>query len=123
MTIFLTISVLMSVAAGWLLIRPYLRSSAYQQTDLLSSMETDVTLYRQQLVELNKLHAAGFIPQDQFEVSKQAIEQRLLAVVTAVPNAPAAAEKPIRSTRLMIAIGLFIPALAAGLYAYLGSPK
>jgi cytochrome c-type biogenesis protein CcmH len=78
-----------------------------------------VSLYRDQLRELNADRAAGTVSGDQFETGRQELERRLLEEITQPAPAPAVSG----GKRLTAAgIGAFVVVVPVGLYLALGTP-
>ena len=93
----------------------------------------DLTVYRDQLRELESDRARGLVSEKQVEAARTEIERRMLRAARAREAAQAEAEKapePVgakarvgwRRRAAAIVLGLCVPALAAGVYASLGSP-
>jgi len=94
----------------------------------------DLTVYRDQLRELESDRARGLVSEEQVEAARTEIERRMLrAARSGEATPPAADEKepePAGATvrtawrrrAAAIGLGLCVPALAAGVYASLGSP-
>ena len=99
-----------------------------------SRADYDLTVYRDQLRELESDRARGLVSEEQVEAARTEIERRMLRAARAREATPAAdaAQAPETSgpgTRpnwrrraAAIGLGLCVPALAAGVYASLGSP-
>ena len=92
----------------------------------------DLTVYRDQLRELESDRARGLVSEEQVEAARTEIERRMLRAarardaapevqVTEAPT-PAGAGANWRRRAAAIGLGLCIPALAAGIYASLGTP-
>ncbi len=101
-----------------------------------SRADYDLTVYRDQLRELESDRARGLVSEEQMEAARTEIERRMLRAARAREAAPAedAAKAPEpadagagisrawRRRAAAVALGLCIPALAAGIYASLGTP-
>ena len=101
-----------------------------------SRADYDLTVYRDQLCELESDRARGLVSEEQEAAARTEIERRMLRAARAreteqtaetaqagVPaDAPARAPAAWRRRAAAIGLGLCIPALAAGVYASLGTP-
>ena len=99
-----------------------------------SRADYDLTVYRDQLRELESDRARGLVSEEQVEAARTEIERRMLRAARAREAAQAeeAAQAPQASApgaraawrrqAAAIGLGLCIPALAAGVYASLGTP-
>ena len=96
-----------------------------------SRADYDLTVYRDQLRELESDRTRGMVGEEQVEAARTEIERRMLRAARAresaqAGEAPQAANAGSRAHRwrraAAIVFGLCIPALAAGVYASLGSP-
>ena len=102
-----------------------------------SRADYDLTVYRDQLRELESDRARGLVSEEQVEAARTEIERRMLRAARARGVAPAADaakasepgtqrtgnfERAWRRRATAIGLGLCIPALAAGIYASLGTP-
>ena len=95
----------------------------------------DLAVYRDQLRELESDRARGLVSDEQEGAARTEIERRMLraarareaaeaAESTETPEAagPAARRPASRRRATVLALGLCVPALAAGIYASLGTP-
>ncbi len=92
----------------------------------------DLAVYRDQLRELESDRARGLVSEEQVEAARTEIERRMLRAARAREEAEAADEArrapgagtrpPWRRRAAALALGLCVPALAAGIYASLGTP-
>ena len=101
-----------------------------------SRADYDLTVYRDQLRELESDRARGLVSEEQVEAARTEIERRMLRAARARDAAPAAdaakasesadagagISRGWRRRATAIGLGLCIPALAAGIYASLGTP-
>lgn len=79
-------------------------------------MPNDLNTLKQQLLQLRDLHAAGALPQDQYDQARAPLEQRLLEAVMAQPA-------PVRSSRrLLLAVAGAVVLIAGAGYWWTGSP-
>jgi len=115
MTIFLLGAVLLLALAVAFLVWPLLSGG----TRTAGRDRAIVSLYRDQLRELNADHAAGTISGEQFESGRRELERRLLEEV----SQPAPASGVSSRTRLTAgAIAAFVLAVPIALYLSLGTP-
>jgi cytochrome c-type biogenesis protein CcmH len=106
--LFLALAALALAPLGWALARPRAAQGRH---------EADLALYRAQLAELDREHAAGRLDDAAFAAARTEVQRRLLA-------APADAPAPNPRGAATLAAGLFlIPALGIGLYLYDGQPQ
>ena len=98
-----------------------------------SRADYDLTVYRDQLRELESDHARGLVSEEQMVAARTEIERRMLRAARAREAARAAeAEQASGSTAgshtirwrraAAVVLGLCVPVLAAGVYASLGTP-
>ena len=95
-----------------------------------SRTDYDLTVYRDQLRELESDRARGLVSEEQEEAARTEIERRMLRAARAreAEGADAPADAPTRHPAAWrrrvaaIGLGLCVPALAAGVYASLGTP-
>ena len=101
-----------------------------------SRADYDLTVYRDQLRELESDRARGLVSEEQEEAARTEIERRMLraarareaaqtteAAQAAEPrDTPARGPAAWRRRAAALGLGLCIPALAAGVYASLGTP-
>ena len=95
-----------------------------------SRADYDLTVYRDQLRELESDRARGLVSAEQEQAARTEIERRMLradrAREAAQDGKPADERPRVRTTwrrrAAAVGLGLCIPALAAGVYASLGSP-
>ena len=96
-----------------------------------SRADYDLTVYRDQLRELESDRARGLVSEEQIEAARTEIERRMLRAARAreaaqAAQAPGPVDTGSRAHRwrwaAAIVLGLCVPALAAGVYASLGSP-
>lgn len=135
MILWLVIAVMTAVALALVLVPLVLRHRRAPRR-----VEFDLTVYRDQLVELESDRARGLVGEDQSEAARLEIQRRMLAASKREDGETAAAEgteeaaaagtedvapEPGGAGRhwlLMAAIGATIPALAVAAYLVLGSP-
>jgi cytochrome c-type biogenesis protein CcmH len=115
MTPFWLAGAALAVVALGLVLRPLLYRKAQPA---VSRREANISIYRDQLRELDADLAAGTLAQGDYERARRELEARLLEDVAAAPE-PA----PARASRALVAIlAAAIPAAAVGVYAVVGNP-
>ena len=98
-----------------------------------SRADYDLTVYRDQLRELESDHARGLVSEEQMVAARTEIERRMLRAARAREAARAAEAEPAfgstagshtiqRRRAAAVVLGLCVPVLAAGVYASLGTP-
>lgn len=116
MPIFLSVAALLVLAALGFLLPPLLRRAPASS---LSSARANLSVYRDQLRELEADLARGVISPEQERLARAEIEKRVLEEA-----GPEADGTPASRTGrwLAIAVAVAVPLAAAGLYAWLGTP-
>lgn len=119
MTAFVLAALLLSVVVVGLLLYPLLLRE--RRLNVGSASELSISVLKEQLSELDAQNQAGLLDaktlaEEQAELERRALEDGV-ATTLAWP-AVAAARRP----GLAAAVGLLVPALAAGMYLWLGSP-
>ncbi len=84
----------------------------------VSARDANVSIYRDQLRELEGDLAGGKIAREDYDRSRRELEARLLADVAAADASTASGRSPIRWVA-----GVAIPLLALGVYFSVGSPR
>jgi len=113
------VTLMLGVALAFLL-PPMIRSRNSQ--NVVRREEITVSIYQGQLAELENDLKNGTISQEQYVQAKQDLERNLLSDVG--PNDLLATSSPARTGNPWIAaalVGLFVPALAVGMYSKLGA--
>jgi len=120
MTTFLIIAAALAVAASLLVALPLLKSPA-RLGRVGTGSELNVSVYREQLGELDEDRRAGRLAADQYEQARGEIERRL---VEEVPDVGMHAGVPARRHFPVAAVvaGVVVPLLAGLLYLALGNP-
>jgi cytochrome c-type biogenesis protein CcmH len=118
MTLFWLLGAALAAGVLAMLLRPLLRNRSEQR---VSRRDANVSIYRDQLRELDADLRAGLITQADYERARRELEARALedASVEAPPQALRAASG---GRRAAWAIGAGIPVLALGLYLAVGNP-
>ena len=88
----------------------------------LSRSELNISVYRDQLRELEADLAAGTLAQPDYERARAEIERRLLEDVEAKGEAKPAAQAAPRPRAVALAAAAAVPVLALGIYAAVGNP-
>ena len=119
--LWITIAVLTAVALGLLLVPLARRGRAPAPT----RAAYDITVYRDQLAEVDRDLERGLFGDDQAHAARIEIQRRMLAA--GAEDGSGGTEKPARprprgSVAVIAAIAVAVPAGAVGLYLYLGSP-
>lgn len=120
MTIFIIVAVLLVSAALLFIVPPLLKRDA---TD--SSVERkalNITVYRDQLVELERDLQNDVLTQDQYQQGRQELERRLLDDVADAPEQAAPAAPPRAERASAVTLAVLIPLLSVGGYLLLGAP-
>jgi cytochrome c-type biogenesis protein CcmH len=81
----------------------------------------NVSVYRDQVRELENDLAAGTLSQDRYDEARREIEHQLLEDTSDAEAAPASAPRPRRLTAAII--GTAVPLVAIGLYFAVGNPQ
>jgi cytochrome c-type biogenesis protein CcmH len=116
MTIFWLIAAALAAVALLFVLRPLIRRPKVQQ---LSRSEANVSIYKDQLRELDADLAAGTLSGEDYQRARLELEARLLEDVPAVEVEPA----PVRGRRAAIAVGIAVPLLALAVYFATGTPR
>ncbi|HVJ25610.1 MAG TPA: c-type cytochrome biogenesis protein CcmI, partial [Burkholderiales bacterium] len=109
----------LAAAALVLLLRPLLFS---RKTGQVRRDEANISIYRDQLAELDADLAAGKLAPADHARSRAELEARLLADVAAPEAAEQRPAARRRGRRLMLALGAAVPLFAAALYLAVGNP-
>ena len=120
--IFWLIAALMTCVALAIIIVPLLRRghSAPKRS------EFDLTIYRDQLQELESDQARGLIGPDQSEAARVEIQRRMLAVSEEQKNLPSDEARPQYQKKnwlILLTISMLVPAISIPIYLNLGSPE
>lgn len=107
--------VLMTAAAVMAALLPLARRPAGEEDDRAG----DLAVYRDQLAEIERDREAGLIGAPEAEAARTEVARRLL---NAGPDRAAVAS-PIAARAAALVALVTVPALAFGLYAYIGSPQ
>ncbi len=119
MMIFTVVAALLLAAALLFVIPPLLQR---RRADTLARSAVNITVYRDQLAELERDLENDIISREQYELGRRELERRLLEDVDAN-------EAGVRSSSVMaarksaIVVGVLLPLFAVGGYFYLGNPQ
>jgi cytochrome c-type biogenesis protein CcmH len=117
-SLFWIISVLFVASALVVVLPPLLRKKA--GPDKLGRRDINISVYRDQLKEMEADRASGLLADDQFRTAKLELEARLAedALVQDVASKPAASGNRL----LGYSLGVLLPIAAFGIYFWLGNP-
>jgi cytochrome c-type biogenesis protein CcmH len=119
MTVFVLVSVVLTLAVLGLLLYPLLIKERRQHVG--SASELSIAVLRDQLGELDEQRKSGLLDPAMFSEEQAELERRALEDGSARPGTAPAAQA--RSPRLAAMVGLSVPVIAVGLYVWLGSPE
>jgi cytochrome c-type biogenesis protein CcmH len=114
---FLIFAAVLLAAGLFAVLWPLLRG---EDSRPVEAAEAVVTVFRDQLRELDAERAGGTVAEAQYEASRREIERNLLAAVAAPPAVAPAGPRRARLTAALA--GLFVVFLPLGLYTFVGSP-
>ena len=117
--LFALIAAGLTIGAMLLLVLPLLRPASKE-----NAREDDkrLSVYRQQLAELEQDRAARAISQEQYEQSRRELERRVLEETTSDPVQPWPSRWHLSSRRVALALIVMIPITGFLLYWMLGNP-
>ncbi|MBI4937593.1 MAG: c-type cytochrome biogenesis protein CcmI [Nitrosomonadales bacterium] len=118
MTLFLIVVVLM-IAGALLFIVPPLLGRKKEQISTTVRSELNVTVYRDQLRELDAELAAGALSKEEYQSARSELEGRVLEDSA---TEEMAATPPVSNRKLAIAAAVAVPVLTVSLYLMLGKP-
>jgi cytochrome c-type biogenesis protein CcmH len=110
---------LMTAAAIFAVLWPLGRARA----TTTATAANDIAVYRDQLDEIARDHAAGLIGEREAEAARVEVSRRLIAAADATPAEPSPGNGTFRRRAAGLAGLTVIPVVAAGLYLSLGSPE
>lgn len=119
MSLFLILACLVALAALAILLAPLWRSPRAGQES--ASVNEEAHKLRDELRELGKLHAEGALDHKQYTRRKAGLERKLVDIMVDAPAQSSAPARPSRS--LGLALSAFIVIVAAGGYAWVGTPQ
>jgi cytochrome c-type biogenesis protein CcmH len=119
MSLFLILACLVALAALAILLVPFWKAPRAEQESPEASEET--RKLRDQLRQLAKRHAEGEVDDKHYNRRKAGLERKL---VDSLVHAPAQSSAPAQPSRnLGLALSAFVVAIAAGGYAWVGTPQ
>jgi cytochrome c-type biogenesis protein CcmH len=116
MTTFLIAAALLLAVSLALLTRPWWRRAGANGA---SRRDLNTTIYRDQLLELDRDRASGQLAEADHQTARAEIQRRLLEDAAQDDTQLVA---PAHSMRTLVALLLALPLLAAGIYFWLGNP-
>lgn len=125
MTVFFIAAALLVLAAMLFIVPPLLRREADPDAESTGDRrELNISIYRDQLKELERDVANDVITRDQYEQSREELEQRLLEDVGEESARDGLSGRKLDRATVTSAVlvAAFVPVLAAGLYLELGEP-
>lgn len=120
MTVFIIVAALLTAAALVFLLPPLVRHSGRNSAP--GRRELNISIYRDQLAELDRDLEADVISREQYEQGRQELEGRLLEDVPGGEAGDGNATEGRRGLGSAVAVGIAVPALAVGIYVWLGMP-
>ncbi len=120
MTVFLIISALLVIGALLFILPPLLRSPSAQG---VSRKAVNITLYRDQLRELEADLQSGTLNAEHYEKARRELEARLLEDVDTDHTDDIAADRPRLGRASAVLLGLALPLCAVAIYLVAGSPQ
>lgn len=121
MILFWVIAAVMVAIALAFVLPPLLAAEEVKPID--ESKESNVSVYRDQLTELEADLRNGIIAEDQYQQDRDAIERRMLEDVSATERTSAKPAAANSDRRPVYAVAFAIPVLAVLLYLQIGNPK
>jgi cytochrome c-type biogenesis protein CcmH len=119
MTIFWIVAVLLIVAALLFLLPPLIQKDAGH--DVLARDQLNLTIFKDQLAELENDLAAGVLTQEQYETARHDIERGFLSESGGEEHAAKAQTDMVIGRAAAVVVAVVVPILAASLYSMLGS--
>lgn len=120
MVVFWIVVACLLVAALLFVLPPLLRSEKFSAPT--SHGVLNVSVYQDQLAELEQDLRNDTISQEQYDKARKEIEQRLLEDVSPAELSNASVASPQRSRMAPIVVAIFVPVFAGLLYKQLGQP-
>jgi cytochrome c-type biogenesis protein CcmH len=119
--LFWVVCALMVAIALAFVLPPLLAADRSNPAD--ESKEANISVYRDQLTELEADLRNGIIAADQYQQDRDAIERRMLEDVSAVSDTAAKPAPATSDRRPAYAVALAIPIIAVALYLQIGNPR
>jgi len=120
MVVFSTVAFLLIVAVLLFLLPPLLQRQV--RKDVIERKELNILLYKDQLAELEADLKSGAITKDQFDQANADLERSLLQDV-AGDDSESQPKRTISGKLAAVVVGIAVPLMAVGMYAYLGQGK
>ena len=115
----LALSLLVVLVLAWSVLRAARAATKGVEREHVMS---HVTVYREQLSELERELAQGSLDQQGFDLSQQELTQRLMEDAPGAATGPASVAPPARTKLLISLLSLTVPVLAFVIYFYVGTP-
>jgi cytochrome c-type biogenesis protein CcmH len=116
MTTFLIAAAVLLAVSLALLARPWWRRAGLART---SRRDLNTTIYRDQLLELDRDRASGQLAEADYQTARAEIQRRLLEDAAQEDTQLVA---PAHSRRSLVALLVALPLLGSGIYLWLGNP-
>jgi len=124
MMVFWLVAVLFMAAALLFLLPPLIqRKKAQLNADVFDRGELNVTIFKDQLAELERDLAAGVVTQEQFETAKHDLERSFLQEAKGSEETSSLQIDRVIGRSAAVVITILIPVLAISLYSLLGAGK
>ncbi|MEN8174204.1 MAG: c-type cytochrome biogenesis protein CcmI [Pseudomonadota bacterium] len=120
MTIFWIIAAALLLVAVGIIAPSLLRTSGLRELD---RNRQNLAIARERLREMEAEHAAGNLPQAEFEAVKVELEEALAEDLSDEASADSVARKPLADRFTAVALVLLLPLAAIPLYLHLGAPQ
>lgn len=114
--IFITIALLFIIPVLW-------RGEKHRQRHLIERQAANVTIYRDQLAELERDLRDDILSQEQYELSKQELQKRMLLDVSDEEEIAHPTTTNRRGVGMSVMLTLFIPLVAIYLYLEIGDTR
>ena len=115
----LALSLLVVLVLAWSVLRAARAATKGVEREHVMS---HVTVYREQLCELERELAQGSLDQQGFDLSQQELTQRLMEDAPGAATGLASVAPPARTKLLISLLSLTVPVLAFVIYFYVGTP-
>ena len=120
MTIFMVVAALLLLAALLFVVPPLVQKRRAE--DAVARSAINVTVYRDQLAELERDLDNDIISQAQYEQGRVELEKRLLEDVEEAGEVASSQAAAPASKKTAVLLGVLLPLLAVGRYVYFGEP-
>ncbi|MFI5000089.1 MAG: c-type cytochrome biogenesis protein CcmI [Reyranellales bacterium] len=112
---------LLTTATVAALLIPLLRARPQSPDGKIERLDHDLAIYRDQLAQIDREHAAGALPETEAAAARIEVERRILAAAERTES-KAAPESSALQRFLPPALALLIPLFALGIYLEIGRP-